>query len=196
MGLFRIDMDLGKMTTEKWLLAGAAVATIAFLAVAVLQPSLFDAEPDWGVSEGCIGGQTSHTAGEDIGIKFHYHPNLKVIVDGQQLSIDPNTGIDQMGCRDGMRWVHVHSSSDTGFTTLHIETPSKMNVPLGAFFEIWEREGGPALTDDREFDINRNGIPDWDEFVISMKVDGETNEKFEEYIMEDYDNIELIFTTK
>ena len=71
-----------------------------------------------------------------------------------------------------------------------------MNVPLGAFFEIWEREGGPALTDDREFDINRNGIPDWDEFVISMKVDGETNEKFEEYIMEDYDNIELIFTSK
>ena len=59
MGLFRIDMDLGKMTTEKWLLAGAAVATIAFLAVAVLQPSLFDAEPDWGVSEGCIGGQES-----------------------------------------------------------------------------------------------------------------------------------------
>ena len=92
-------MALGEMTTEKWLLGGAAVATIAFLAVAVLQPSLFDAEPDWGVSEGCIGGQTSHTAGEDIGIKFHYHPNLKVIVDGQQLSIDPNTGIDQMGCR-------------------------------------------------------------------------------------------------
>ena len=189
-------MAMGEMTTEKWLLASAAVATIAFFAVAVLQPSLFDAEPDWGVSEGCIGGQTSHSAGEDIGIRFHYHPSLKVIVDGQQLSIEPNTGIDQIGCREGMRWVHVHSSSENDYTMLHIETPSKMNVPLGSFFEIWEREGGPALTDDREFDINRNGIPDRDEFEISMKVDGEINEKFEEYIMEDLDNIELEFTSK
>ena len=75
-GLFRIIMAMGEMTAEKWLMAGAAVATIAFLAVAVLQPSLFDADPDWGVSEGCIGGQTSHTAGEDIGIKSVSYTHL------------------------------------------------------------------------------------------------------------------------
>ncbi|HJM24404.1 MAG TPA: hypothetical protein QF821_02010 [Candidatus Thalassarchaeaceae archaeon] len=180
------------MSTEQWLLSAAAVATISFLAVALYNPGVFDPEPDWEVSDGCLGG-LEHS---DVGISFHYHPSLKVIVDGQQISIEPNTGIDQIGCREGMRWIHVHDSSDTGFTKLHIETPSKMNVPLGAFFEIWEREGGPQLDDNREFDIDRNGVSDWEEYDISMTVNSEPNEKFEAYVMEDHDDIELIFTSK
>ena len=180
------------MSTEQWLLSAAAVATISFLAVALYNPGVFDPEPDWEVSDGCLGG-LEHS---DVGISFHYHPSLKVIVDGQQISIEPNTGIDQIGCREGMRWIHVHDSSDTGFTKLHIETPSKMNVPLGAFFEIWEREGGPQLDDNREFDIDRNGVSDWEEYDISMTVNSEPNEKFEAYVMEDHDDIELIFISK
>ena len=180
------------MSTEQWLLSAAAVATISFLAVALYNPGVFDPEPNWEVSDGCLGG-LEHS---DVGISFHYHPSLKVIVDGQQISIEPNTGIDQIGCREGMRWIHVHDSSDTGFTKLHIETPSKMNVPLGAFFEIWEREGGPQLDDNREFDIDRNGVSDWEEYDISMTVNSEPNEKFEAYVMEDHDDIELILTSK
>ncbi len=96
-----------------------------------------------------------------------------------------------------MRWIHVHNAGENGqLTKLHIETPSKMNVPLGAFFEIWEREGGPSLTDDRKFDINGNGVSDWDEFEITMTVNGDSNRNFEEYVMEDLDNIELTFTSK
>ena len=97
-----------------------------------------------------------------------------------------------------MRRIHVHDASDSGFTKLHIETPSKMNVPLGAFFEIWDREGGPNLMgpDDKTFDVNRNGVSAWEEFDISLTVNGESNDKFEEYIMEDYDDIELIFVSK
>ena len=129
-------MGLPSLSIEQWLLSTAAVATVAFLGVALLQPGLFDPEPDWEVSDGCLGG-LQHS---DVGISFHYHPNLKVIVDGEQMPISPNTGIDQSGCREGMRWVQVHDSSETGFTKLHIETPDKMNVPLGAFFEIWDRE--------------------------------------------------------
>tara|TARA_B100000686_G_scaffold340269_1_gene415701 strand:- start:350 stop:925 length:576 start_codon:yes stop_codon:yes gene_type:complete len=191
-------MGLPSFTTEQWLISLAATATVAFFAVAVLQPSVFDAEPDWDVSDGCIGGQTSHTQGEDIGIKEHYHPNLKVIVDGQQIPIEPNTGIDQAGCREGMRWVHVHDASNSGFTKLHIETPKKMNVPLGAFFEIWDREGGPKLMgpDDRKFDIDRNGVSDWEEFDITLNVNDEPNDRFEEYIMLEGDRIELILVSK
>ena len=61
-----------------------------------------------------------------------------------------------------------------------------------------DREGGPKLIgpDDKEFDINRNGVSDWEEFDISLTVNGESNDKFEEYIMEDYDDIELIFVSK
>ena len=185
-------MQIPSLSSEQWLISIAAVFTVGFFAVAIYQPGVFDPEPDWDVSDGCLGG-LDHA---DVGISEHYHPNLKVIVDGQQLPIDPNTGIDQTGCREGMRWIHVHDSSDSGFTKLHIETPSKMNVPLGAFFEVWSRENGPSLTEDREFDINRNGISDWEEFDITMSVNGDTNTDFESYIMEDLDDIELTFTSK
>ena len=185
-------MDMGSFSTEQWLLGAAAVATVAFLGIALVQPGVFDPDPDWEVSDGCLGG-TNH---DNVGISFHYHPNLKVILDGQQIPIESNTGIDQIGCRGGMRWVHVHDSSDTGFTKLHIETPDKMHVPLGAFFQIWERDGGPALDDDRKFDVNRNGVSDWEEYDIRMNVNGEESEKFEKYIMLDHDDIELIFTSK
>jgi hypothetical protein len=180
------------MSLEQWLLAGAAVTTVAFFVVAIYSPSTFDPDPDWGVSDGCIGG-LEH---QDAGISFHYHPSLKVTMDGQQLQIASNSGIDQTGCREGMRWIHVHDSSESGFTTLHIETPDRLNVPLGSFFEIWERDGGPGLTDNRTFDINRNGISDWDEYEITMLVNGDENTKYESFVMEDLAQIELTFTSK
>ncbi|MAK94729.1 MAG: hypothetical protein VX493_03700 [Candidatus Thermoplasmatota archaeon] len=180
------------MDAERVLLIGAAVATVAFVVVALWQPEALEASPDWEVSDGCLGG-LDHA---DVGISEHYHPNLKVIVDGQQLAIPENTGIDQFGCEEGMRWIHVHDSTNTGFTKLHIETPKKYNVPVGAFFEVWEREGGPSITPDKEFDINRNGVSDWEEYDISMNVNGESNDKFENYIMNDNDQIELILTSK
>ena len=71
-----------------------------------------------------------------------------------------------------------------------------MNVPLGAFFQIWDRDGGPSLDGDRNFDIDRNGISDWEEYDISMTVNGDSNDKFEEYVMLDTDDIELILVSK
>ena len=191
-------MGLVSLTTEQWLLSVAAVATVAFFGAALLQPSLFDPEPDWSMSEGCIGG-TLHST--DAGVVEHYHPDIWITVDGEFLQIPANTGIDQAGCREGMRWIHVHDvpnweQSGPDYTRLHIETPTKMNAPIGAFFEIWERDGGPSLTDDRKFDINRNGVSDWEEYEISLVVNGEPNDRFEEYVMEDRDKIELFFDSK
>ncbi|MFL2493428.1 MAG: hypothetical protein ACJ0HH_01570 [Candidatus Thalassarchaeum sp.] len=180
------------MNAERILLIGAAVATVAFVVVALYQPEALEPGPDWEVSDGCLGG-LEHS---DVGISHHYHPNLKVIMNGQQLSIPESTGIDQFGCKEGMRWIHVHDSTSSGFTKLHIETPKKYNVPLGSFFEIWEREGGPSLTSDRAFDIDGSGISDWEEYDISMIVNGESNDKFETYIMNDSDFIELTLTSK
>ena len=189
------------LTLEQWLLCGAAVSTVAFLGVAFFQPGVFDPDPDWEVSDGCLGGLERDGNGElvhrESEISEHYHPKLKITVDGQFLEIPGNTGIDQVGCRECMRWVHVHSAGINGdFTVLHVETPGSLNVPLGSFFEIWEREGGPSLTEDRKFDINRNGVSDWEEYDISMNVDGNSDDKFEEYVMQDGDDIELIFVSK
>jgi|TARA_B100000959_G_scaffold99682_1_gene105456 hypothetical protein len=192
-------------SNETWLLGGAVIVTVAFLVVALFNPGAFDPEPDWEVSDGCLGGLQRNDEGElvhaESKIAKHYHPSLRIIMNGQNFPIDANTGVDQPGCREGMRWIHVHSAAEgTGFTTLHIETPSAMNVPLGSFFEVWGMEGGPTLDGDRNFDINRNGVSDWEEYNISMTVDGEPNEKFESFIMgypdQDGAKIELIFTSK
>ncbi len=177
-------------------MGGVVLATVAFFFVAIVYPSIFTPEPDWSASEGCIGGQTDHSGDTEEVIKIHYHPRIQIIVDGNQLTIPPNTGIDQLGCRGGMRWVHIHEVSDSSFTTIHIETPSRMNVPLGAFFQVWDREGTPSLTDDKKFDINGNGVSDWAEYEISMKVNGNENTQFESFVMEDLDAIELSFTSK
>ena len=127
------------LTLEQWLLCGAAVATVAFLGVAFFQPGVFDPDPDWEVSDGCLGGLERDGNGElvhrESEISEHYHPKLKITVDGQFLEIPGNTGIDQVGCREGMRWVHVHNAGINGdFTVLHVETPGSLNVPLGSFF--------------------------------------------------------------
>jgi len=45
-------MGIISLTTEQWLLSAAAVATVAFLGVALIQPSVFDPKPDWDVSDG------------------------------------------------------------------------------------------------------------------------------------------------
>jgi len=100
------------MNAERILLIGAAVATVAFVVVALYQPEALEPAPDWEVSDGCLGG-LEHS---DVGISEHYHPNLKVIIDGQQLTIAENTGIDQFGCEGGMRWIHVHDSTNAGYT--------------------------------------------------------------------------------
>ena len=63
------------MDAERVLLIGAAVATVAFVVVALWQPEALEASPDWEVSDGCLGG-LDHA---DVGISEHYHPNLKAV---------------------------------------------------------------------------------------------------------------------
>tara|TARA_Y100000590_G_C15586240_1_gene964235 strand:- start:401 stop:982 length:582 start_codon:yes stop_codon:yes gene_type:complete len=193
-------VDIKEVATETWLLIGALTTTVAFVAVAVFSPHWFDPKPDWDVSDGCLGGLTH----EETRPTAHYHPKIMITVDGNYLQIPENTGIDQTGCKGGMRWVHIHNVPDwennPDYTTIHVETVGSKNVPLGSFFEIWEREGGPGLTDEKKFDINRNGVSDWEEYDITMKVNGEWQEgSLESYVMlekNDGEKIELFFTSK
>ena len=82
-----------------------------------------------------------------------------------------------------MRGVHTHD--DTG--RLHIETPSQIDAPIGAFFNIW----GEIFNSEQIFD----NIADSDHEVI-MLVNGEVNDEFENYIMLDGDTIKISFEEK
>lgn len=91
---------------------------------------------------GCLAGHQD--------VAHHIHPNLVIVVDGQQQPIPAETGI-QPGC---MAEIHTHNAG----TKLHVETTSAdrlSELTLADFFTVWgepyDREGySETLTHDGE----------------------------------------------
>ena len=86
-------------------------------------------------------------------------------------------------CPDGMRGIHTHD--DTG--RLHIETPSQISAPIGAFFNIWGEVFNSEQILDNKVDSDHE---------IVMFVNGEINQDFENYVMLDNDVIEIHYQNK
>ena len=108
------------MNMESMLLLGAGLMTAAFVAVVVFAPGTLTDEPaDWEIVDVCLGSEHSSNP-----IVAHYHATLRIFIDGSEVSIASNIGIDDSEC-DGMRGIHTHD--ETG--KLHIETPTQMNAP-------------------------------------------------------------------
>ena len=84
---------------------------------------------------------------------------------------------------DGMRGIHTHD--DTG--KLHIETPSQISAPIGAFFNIWNE----VFNSEQILDNKVNA-----DYEIVMFVNGEANQDFEDYVMLDNDVIEIHYQEK
>jgi hypothetical protein len=149
-------------------LAAGLVCTLAFASFVLLDS---DSEyPDWEVLEVCLAEHRS-----DIS---HIHATLSITINGNNIQIPDEVGIEDEVCPNGMRGVHTHD--DTG--RLHIETPGKMNVTAGAFFAIWGEE-----FDDRNI-LNKVAN---DNNEVVMFVNGQQNFEYENYVMEDGDVIEI-----
>ena len=149
---------------------GAGVMTAAFVAVVVFSPNTLTDEPaDWEIVDVCLAGHNDIVA--------HDHATLRIFIDGSEVAIPANVGIDD-SCCDGMRGIHTHA--ETG--KLHIETPTAMNAPVGAFFEIWGET----------FDENQilNRVADEDSEVV-MYVNGELSDKYQNQVIHDNDIIEI-----
>ena len=158
---------------ESWLTTGAAVMTVAFAAVVIFSPdSLID--EDWEIVDVCLGGHSEFVS--------HDHATLRIFLDGSEVAIAANIGIDDATC-DGMRGIHTHD--DTG--KLHIETPRAMEAPVGAFFEIW----GQTFNEDQIL----NNVVDEDSEVV-MYVNGEINDEYGSYAMQNNDIIEIYYRDK
>jgi hypothetical protein len=108
---------------------------------------------------------------------------LSIFIDGDEISIPQNIGIQDSECPDGMRGIHTHD--DTG--RLHIETPSQIDAPVGAFFNIW----GETFNSEQIFDNVANSSKE-----VVMRVNGVINDEFENYIMLDGDNVEIFYQEK
>ena len=154
-------------------MAGAAVMTAAFAAVMVFSPdSLID--EDWEIVDVCLAGHSE--------IASHDHATLSIFLDGSEVAIAADTGIDDATC-DGMRGIHTHD--ETG--KLHIETPRTMEAPVGAFFEIW----GQTFNENQIL----NNIVDEDSEIV-MYVNGEINDEYGSYAMQNNDVIEIYYRDK
>ena len=160
----------GTVKMESTLLIGAGVMTAAFVAVVLFSPSTLTDEPaDWEIVDVCLAGHSE--------IVSHDHATLRIFIDGSEVAIAANIGIDDSEC-DGMRGIHTHD--DTG--KLHIETPTPMNAPVGAFFEIW----GEIFNENQIL----NRVADEDSEVV-MYVNGELNDEYQNSIIHNNDVIEI-----
>src|SRR3989344_4637794 len=65
----------------------------------------------------------------DMYTKFHIHPHLTIIIDGQKHTIPASIGIT-FSC---MHPLHTHD--DTG--EIHVESPEQRDFTLADFFAVW-----------------------------------------------------------
>ena len=154
---------------------GAIAATVIFIVLSATGNTDLIENESWAIEETCLG---SHSSGIS-----HTHSSLSIIINGNEQYISQNIGIQDSICPDGMRGIHTHD--DTG--RLHIETPSQISAPIGAFFNIW----GEVFNSEQILD-NR---VDSDHEIV-MFVNGEINQDFENYVMLDNDVIEIHYQNK
>lgn len=104
---------------------------------------------------------------------IHWHPGLTINIDGKKEIIPANIGISSSAHFP----IHTHDTRGT----LHMENnrPTKKTVVLGYFFEVW----GKKFSKDCIFDYCT------DKGTLRMYVNGKENFEFENYFMQDKDNI-------
>lgn len=98
---------------------------------------------------------------------LHWHPHLDIIIKDEKQIIPANIGI-------GISHAPIHTHDGTG--VLHLEFSGlviKNDIKLGEFFKIWNKP------------FNSFGA------LKKMLVNGKENTEFENYLMQDNDQIEI-----
>lgn len=119
----------------------------------------------------------------------HWHPKLSITIKGEPVEIPDNVGIgsdyaDHPFYHRVMHMTTIHTHSSDG--TLHWEIfqgpIKKGHARLKAFFDIW---GQPF---DREHLMEKSNGSDG---TVRMSVNGQPNDQFEQYVVQDGDEIEI-----
>ena len=122
----------------------------------------------------------------------HWHPHLTIIIDNETYPIPAGIGhgigkaVDtQYGMDAGMAPTHTHDASGT----IHLENLNPRAKPetfaLGYFFYVWDKE------------FSKNCIFEYctDKGTLTMRVNGAETDEFENYIMQDLDEIVIMYTS-
>ena len=116
----------------------------------------------------------------------HWHPNLKIVINGEEQRIPSGIGIEIGRSMDyeisGMRMSPTHTHSGDGI--IHLENNRPWQKPetltLGYFFKVWDKHFNSSCI--FEYCNNENG-------TLTMAVNGKPNYEFEGYVMHDKDEI-------
>lgn len=112
-------------------------------------------------------------------IAMHIHPNLTIIIDGEQVEIPENAGIYTETCPNAMHMTHTHDNSGK----LHVENYTSEDVPLEVFFDVWGKH------------FDETGIFDHRGGIIEMTVNGTISQDYQNLILEDKQNIVIVYTS-
>ena len=115
----------------------------------------------------------------DMATQFHIHPEIRIGVNGKEVTIPSNIGIKQ-NC---MNSIHTHDA--TGL--IHVESPAKKDFTLGDFFAVWDKDFSKDT-------LLGNKIDATNEIVVS--VNGSKVDTFENTIMKDKDMIVISYQKK
>ncbi|EFQ82864.1 hypothetical protein HMPREF0063_12073 [Aeromicrobium marinum DSM 15272] len=95
-----------------------------------------------------------------MGTAEHYHPQLRIVVDGADVPVPPNIGVDP--ATGAMSALHTHE----GDGTIHIEADSVGEVfTLGQFFTQWgvaltpQQIGGVRAKRGQQVQVTSSGTP-------------------------------------
>lgn len=112
---------------------------------------------------------------------LHWHPKLTITIKGKKQDIPANIGIGAVHQK-----IHTHDT-DAKDGVVHIEAQgvvTKDDTKLGNFFKIWGKDFNSTQIFDK-----KNG----EEGTVKMMVNGRENREFENYLMKDGDQIEIIY---
>ncbi len=73
-----------------------------------------------------------------MGMAEHYHPTLRIVIDGDEVSVPTNIGVDPAGA---MSALHTHTSDGQ----IHVESDrAGQQFTLGQLFTQWDVALGPG----------------------------------------------------
>ena len=112
-------------------------------------------------------------------IAMHIHPNLAIFIDGEQVEIPENAGIYTDTCPNAMHMTHTHDNTGK----LHVENYTSEEVPLEVFFDVWGKH------------FDETGIFDHRGGIVEMTVNGTISQDYQNHILEDKQNIVILYTS-
>jgi len=139
----------------------------------------------WGVYS-LIAGSGGGTSVDESQLTFdapnepiHWHPHLTIKINNENIIIPSNIGL-----AGAHMPIHTHETDGT----IHMENnrPTKKTVTLGYFFEVWNKK------------ISKDCIFEYctDKGTLKMYVNGQENLEFEDYFMQDKDEILIEYNSR